>query len=121
MSEPGPALADLILRRIAERYKNCEIKIFPDLPELSPVEAVLRCAREEGFVLTNRPASAAPQATGGLRELVEKWHRIGALAPCICGTVFEINGKCLAKTHVDQATIEFQSNTPAAKPPKEQL
>jgi len=77
MSEPGPALADLILKRIAERYKNCEIKIFPNLPELSPVEAVLRCAQEEGFVLSNWSAPAAPQATGGLRELVARWRKEG--------------------------------------------
>jgi hypothetical protein len=28
--------------------------------------------------------------------------------PCICGTVFEINGKCQAKVHVDRDTIEFR-------------
>ena len=54
---PGAVLADAILRRIAMRYKNCKVHIFPDLPELTPVEAVLRCAQEEGFHLTNAPAA----------------------------------------------------------------
>jgi hypothetical protein len=45
-------VADEILKRIALRYRDCEVRIFPDLPELTPVEAVLRCAKEEGFMLT---------------------------------------------------------------------
>jgi hypothetical protein len=50
---PGQQIADDILRRIALRYKNCQVYIFPDLPELTPVEGVLRCAQEEGFTLTS--------------------------------------------------------------------
>jgi len=42
-------LADDILWRIAKRYANCEVYIYPDLPELTPVEGVLRCAQEEGI------------------------------------------------------------------------
>jgi len=59
-------LADEILKRIAERYKNCSINIYPDFPELSPVEAVLRCALEEGFVL--RLAATPPQPAGTPQE-----------------------------------------------------
>jgi hypothetical protein len=51
MTTTKQALADGILKRIAERYKNCSIHIYPEFPELSPVEAVLRCAQEEGFTL----------------------------------------------------------------------
>jgi hypothetical protein len=51
LTEP---LAQDILNRIATRYKNCGVRIFPNFPELTPVEAVLRCAKEEGFVLTPR-------------------------------------------------------------------
>ena len=64
LREAQQVIADDILRRIALRYKNCEVHIYPDLPELTPVEAVLRCAHEEGFVLTNRLA-AVPEVAGG--------------------------------------------------------
>jgi hypothetical protein len=63
-NEVRQELADQILRRIAERYKNCSVNIYHDLPELTPVEAVLRCAQEEGFTLRqNVPhaSGAAPQ------------------------------------------------------------
>lgn len=61
-AEAEQVIADDIIRRIAERYKTCQVRIYPDSPERTPVEAVLRCAMEEGFVLTNRipPALAAP-------------------------------------------------------------
>lgn len=49
-------IADDILLRIAKRYANCEVNIYPHCPELTPVEAVLRCAKEEGFHLTNAAA-----------------------------------------------------------------
>jgi hypothetical protein len=59
-------LNDEIIRRIAERYKNCEVNIYPDFPECTPVEGVLRCAIEEGFVLTEPAAPAESQAVGPL-------------------------------------------------------
>lgn len=70
-AEAGQQLADDILRRIAKRYANCEVYIHADLPELTPVEAVLRCAQEEGFILTN----AAGQAAGGAQPASDltKW------------------------------------------------
>ena len=59
------ALANDILRRIALRYRDCKVNIYPDLPELTPVEAVLRCAAEEGFVLTtNLPEAALASLPG---------------------------------------------------------
>lgn len=39
-----------IIKRIADRYKNCSITIS-EQPEFAVVEAVLRCAAEEGLVL----------------------------------------------------------------------
>lgn len=53
------------------RYKNCKVHIFPDLPELTPVEAVLRCAQEEGFHLTNAPA--AQDKPPAVAESFEAW------------------------------------------------
>ena len=44
-------LTEDVLRRIALRYKHCNVYIHPDLPELTPVEGVLRCAEQEGFIL----------------------------------------------------------------------
>jgi hypothetical protein len=38
---------------IAQRYKNCEVNIYPDLPEMTPVEGVIRCAHQEGFILAH--------------------------------------------------------------------
>jgi hypothetical protein len=65
--DAGTQIADDILRRIALRYRNCEVHIYPDLPELTPVEGVLRCAQEEGFHLT----STIPEG----KE--ERWHLNG--------------------------------------------
>lgn len=64
-------LADDILRRIAKRYANCEVRIYPDLPELTPVEAVLRCAQAEGFILTNVVLPAPLQASDRERAFDE--------------------------------------------------
>jgi hypothetical protein len=44
-----------VMKRIAARYAGSRVHIFPHLPELTPVEAVLRCAREEGFILASNP------------------------------------------------------------------
>jgi hypothetical protein len=58
----GQVIADEILKRIALRYRKCSVNIYPDLPELTPVEGVLRCAMEEGFVLTQRTLAEMPPA-----------------------------------------------------------
>jgi hypothetical protein len=65
-NEVRQELADQTLRRIAERYKNCSVNIYPDLPELTPVEAVLRCAQEEGFrlVMAAQPAGTPDKGEG---------------------------------------------------------
>jgi hypothetical protein len=60
VAPPAQVLADDILRRIALRYRNCLVNIYPDLPELTPVEGVLRCAMEEGFVLRSAATTAPP-------------------------------------------------------------
>jgi hypothetical protein len=52
-------IANDILLRIAKRYANCKVYVYPECPELTPVEAVLRCAQQEGFTLTN----ALPEET----------------------------------------------------------
>jgi hypothetical protein len=57
-------LADDVLRRIATRYKDCEVNIYPDFPELSPVKAVLRCAMQEGFVLTSKIPESQAETVG---------------------------------------------------------
>ena len=54
------------LVQIALRYKNCEVNIYPDLPEMTPVEGVIRCAHQEGFVLAREKAIAE------LRGLLEQ-------------------------------------------------
>lgn len=109
---PGTQIADSILRRIAKRYENCEVHIYHDMPCLTPVEAVLRCAQEEGFVLTNivptapNPSPAAPPMTsatwphlslpptGSMSpeepppaevDLVKKWRELSAGEPTIAG------------------------------------
>lgn len=61
-----------ILIRIAKRYKNCTVNIYPDLPELTPVEAVLRCAAEEGFMLAQKSTLAAQPEPGETRTF-EQW------------------------------------------------
>jgi hypothetical protein len=60
---PQQIIADEILRRIAMRYRDCSVNIYPELPELTPVEAVLRCAAEEGFWLTNMPPKVNNEST----------------------------------------------------------
>ncbi len=73
----GTALADEILLRIAKRYESCSVNIYPDMPCLTPVEAVLRCAQEEGFVLRSNvpaaPAEPAP-ATGTRKRWSAGFH-----------------------------------------------
>jgi hypothetical protein len=59
MSKSRAEVADDILMRIALRYRNCFVHIY-DVPELTPVEGVLRCAAEEGFVLVPTPATSCP-------------------------------------------------------------
>lgn len=109
-------LADEILRRIALRYKNCQVHIFPELPELTPVEGVLRCAQEEGFILTSMasglsttvyiahpptdPAAAPLETIRKLGEnlLVRTMHRgyckpeSRMLTTCECGLGEAIHG-----------------------------
>jgi hypothetical protein len=51
-----------MLLKIAKRYGKCEVHIFPDCPELTPVEGVIRCAKEEGFVLVRAEAARASGA-----------------------------------------------------------
>lgn len=80
-SELRQQIADSIVRRIAERYKNCNVHIYHDFPEMTPVEAVLRCAAEEGFVLTNHiPAAPTPDDATlreNLAELAAHWESEG--------------------------------------------
>jgi hypothetical protein len=47
-------LAEEFLKRIARRYEKCNLNIYPDMPTMTPVEAVLRCAQEEGFKLVQQ-------------------------------------------------------------------
>ena len=61
------------VERIARRYKNCAVNIYPECPEMSPVEAVLRCAKEEGFILTTERGAAAA------RELREAEVRLALI------------------------------------------
>lgn len=60
--KPGAVVADEILMRIAKRYENSSVNIYPDMPYLTPVEGVLRCAQEEGFILTSIVPAAPPVA-----------------------------------------------------------
>jgi hypothetical protein len=63
--EAEHVIAEEILKRIARRYENCNLNIYPDMPVLTPVEAVLRCAAEEGFALVQREPVAALKPSEG--------------------------------------------------------
>jgi hypothetical protein len=92
-------VATEILKRIARRYENCNLNIYPEMPVLTPVEAVLRCAAEEGFILTNRipPVAQTP-------DTLEHTRSCPALTPmsdddCTCGLVWRIKLQTEVKMH----------------------
>jgi len=68
-----------IIKRIADRYKNCSITIS-EQPEFAVVEAVLRCAAEEGLVLVASKqdvlCGTAPSLPSNSQHKLQTWFRI---------------------------------------------